>query len=41
VAGLAVPTLGLPLTLYISGSAVIVLVAISLIAIVASLRKAA
>jgi predicted MFS family arabinose efflux permease len=40
-AGLAVPTLGLPLTLYIYGSAVIVLAAISLFAIIASLRNAA
>ena len=40
-AGLAVPTLGLPLTLYIYGAAVIVLAAISLVAIIASLRNAA
>jgi predicted MFS family arabinose efflux permease len=39
VAGLFVPTLGLPLTLYIYGAAVIVLAAISLIAIVVSLRN--
>jgi hypothetical protein len=41
VAGLAVPMLGLVKTLYIYGIAVIVLSAISLFAIVASLRNAA
>lgn len=40
VAGLAVPALGLPLTLYLYGAAVIVLSAISLIAILVALRKA-
>lgn len=39
VAGLFVPALGLPLTMYIYGAAVIVLAAISLIAIVVSLRS--
>jgi MFS family permease len=38
-AGLAVPTLGLPLTLYIYGSTVIVLAAISLIATLRSMRR--
>jgi MFS family permease len=41
VAGLFVPTLGLPLTLYIYGAVVIVLAAISLIATLASMRRAA
>jgi hypothetical protein len=40
VAGLFVPTLGLPLTLYIYGATVIVLAAISLIATLASMRRA-
>lgn len=40
VAGLAIPTLGLPLTLDIYGAAVIVLAAISLIAALASVRRA-
>jgi MFS family permease len=40
VAGLAIPTLGLPLTLDIYGAAVIVLAAISLIAALASSRRA-
>lgn len=39
VAGLYVPTLGLPVTLYIYGAAVLVLSAISLIAIIVSLRR--
>ena len=41
VAGLFVPRLGLPLTLYIYGAAVIVLAAISLIAAALSVRRAA
>jgi MFS family permease len=41
VAGLFVPTLGLPLTLYIYGATVIMLAAISLIATLASMRRAA
>jgi MFS family permease len=40
VAGLFVPTLGLPLTLYIYGATVVVLAAISLIATLASMRRA-
>ncbi|MET0222288.1 MAG: MFS transporter [Tardiphaga sp.] len=40
LAGLYVPTLGLPVTLYIYGAAVLVLSAISLTAILVSLRRA-
>jgi MFS family permease len=40
IAGLAIPALGLPLTLDIYGAAVIVLAAISLIATMASVRRA-
>ncbi len=40
VAGLFVPSLGLPLTLYFYGAAVIVLAAVSLVATIVSMRRA-
>ncbi|MDB5656021.1 MAG: hypothetical protein JWQ94_3634 [Tardiphaga sp.] len=40
-AGLAVPVLGLPITLYLYGAAVMVLAAISLVGVIASIRRSA